>query len=103
MGLRLLFSTRPALQLAMQQQQTHLQLIEPIRVQSRDGLTLLCYICLPQLADGETAPLVVVPHGGPSDRDSWGFDSTTHWLVSRGMGVLNVNFRGSTGLGHTFY
>ena len=43
----------------MQQQHTRLQLIEPIRVPSRDGLTLLCYLCLPQLADGETAALVV--------------------------------------------
>src|SRR5690606_20148045 len=47
----------------------------------------------------EPVPLVIVPHGGPWERDSYGFDPMHQWLANRGYAVLSVNFRGSAGLG----
>jgi dipeptidyl aminopeptidase/acylaminoacyl peptidase len=46
--------------------------------------------------------LVLLVHGGPWGRDSWGYRSTTQWLASRGYAVLSVNYRGSTGFGKRF-
>ena len=79
-----------------------LRAMEPLKITVRDGTQVLCYLTLGSTQSGST-PLVVIPHGGPSDRDSWGFCCVTQWLASRGMSVLNVNFRGSTGFGHRFF
>jgi dipeptidyl aminopeptidase/acylaminoacyl peptidase len=78
-------------------------------IQSRDGLTLVSYLTLPPGtdADGDGRPEAPVPmvlnvHGGPWARDSYGYRSTPQWLANRGYGVLQVNFRGSTGFGKDF-
>ena len=52
--------------------------------------------------EGEAAPMIVIPHGGPHARDSWGFDPDTHIFSQAGYAVLKVNFRGSTGYGKDF-
>jgi dipeptidyl aminopeptidase/acylaminoacyl peptidase len=86
----------------------------PIEYESRDGLTIRGYLTLPlgtplpDLKPGGKAaklklPLVVIPHGGPSGRDTWGFDSEAQFLANRGAAVLQVNFRGSTGYGKSFW
>lgn len=78
-------------------------------VTSRDGLPLVCYLTLPRAADsGEPLkarapqPLVLMVHGGPWDRDRFGFNSMHQWFASRGYAVLSVNFRSSTGFGKRF-
>jgi pimeloyl-ACP methyl ester carboxylesterase len=43
-------------------------------------------------------PMVLYVHGGPWSRDYWGADSVVQWLNNRGYAVLQVNFRGSTGV-----
>ncbi|MBR0278485.1 MAG: S9 family peptidase, partial [Synergistaceae bacterium] len=53
--------------------------------------------------EAKNLPLVVIPHGGPSARDGWGFDSEAQFLANRGIAVLQVNFRGSTGYGKSFW
>jgi dipeptidyl aminopeptidase/acylaminoacyl peptidase len=45
---------------------------------------------------------VVLPHGGPWVRDTWGFDGEVQFLASRGYAVLQPNYRGSTGYGWMF-
>ena len=77
--------------------------MNPITFKSRDGLTIHGYITLPLGAEPKKLPLVVIPHGGPSARDYWGFDSEAQFLANRGLAVLNVNFRGSTGYGKEFW
>jgi dipeptidyl aminopeptidase/acylaminoacyl peptidase len=47
-------------------------------------------------------PLVLLVHGGPWSRDSWGFNPEAQLLANRGYAVLRVNFRGSTGYGKAF-
>jgi len=46
--------------------------------------------------------MVVIPHGGPWHRDTWGFDPEVQFLANRGYAVLRMNFRGSTGYGRKF-
>ncbi len=66
--------------------------------EARDGLPLLTYVTRPKAAQGAT-PAVVAIHGGPWSRDLGGFESESQLLANRGYTVVQVNFRGSTGLG----
>lgn len=77
--------------------------MEPIQYTSRDGLTIHGYLTLPLGVASRDLPLVIIPHGGPSARDEWGFDSEAQFLANRGAAVLQVNFRGSTGYGKKFW
>jgi len=54
------------------------------------------YIALPPQG---AAALVLRIHDGPAQRDSRGADDIDAWLLSRGYGVLKVNYRGSSGFG----
>jgi dipeptidyl aminopeptidase/acylaminoacyl peptidase len=86
-----------------------LQPMHPLEIASRDGLTLPCYLTLPPGSDpngdGKPAapvPMVLLVHGGPWARDTYGFNGVHQLLANRGYGVLSVNFRGSTGFGKAF-
>jgi dipeptidyl aminopeptidase/acylaminoacyl peptidase len=75
-------------------------------IKARDGLDLVAYYSLPADADSngtgrpaEPLPTVLIPHGGPWGRDSWGYDPMHQWLANRGYAVICVNFRASTGYG----
>lgn len=82
--------------------------MEPVIIEARDGLQLVSYLTLPPGQEGHQGrmvrnlPMVLLVHGGPWARDSWGFDSVHQWLANRGYAVLSVNFRGSTGFGKDF-
>ncbi len=75
---------------------------KPVSYQSRDGLTINGYLTLPKNKKGKNLPMVINPHGGPWARDIWGYNPTVQFLASRGYGVLQMNFRGSTGYGKSF-
>lgn len=98
-----LFSGRPALE------GKPLVPMWPREISSRDGKTLVSYLTLPAHADRdkdgtpETAvPMVLLVHGGPWARDTYGYSGYDQWLANRGYAVLSVNFRGSTGFGKAF-
>ncbi len=81
----------------------------PVEIASRDNKTLVSYLTLPRSADANSdgkaetpVPLVLLVHGGPWARDSYGYGSYNQWLANRGYAVLSVNFRGSTGFGKEF-
>ncbi|MEQ2351892.1 alpha/beta hydrolase family protein [Pseudoalteromonas piscicida] len=77
--------------------------VEPVKFTSRDGLTIHGYLTTPINAEKKNLPLIVMPHGGPhGPRDYWQFDPEVQMLASRGMAVLQVNFRGSGGYGDAF-
>nr|WP_145405173.1 alpha/beta fold hydrolase [Paenibacillus xylanexedens] len=76
--------------------------MKPVTYKSRDGLDIHGYLTLPPGAKASELPLVVIPHGGPWSRDSWGYSPQVQFLASRGYAVLQVNFRGSTGYGKKF-
>lgn len=73
----------------------------PVHFKARDGRALHAYLTTPRVRIGRV-PLVVYAHGGPWDRDDWGFDPTVQWLADRGYAVIQVNFRGSTGYGKDY-
>lgn len=77
--------------------------MKPISYTSRDGLKIHGYLTLPKGSSGKKLPLVVHPHGGPSWRDSWGYNPHVQFLASRGYAVFQMNFRGSTGYGKKFW
>ena len=52
--------------------------------------------------DGEKAPLLVKSHGGPTSAASSTLSLSTQYWTSRGIGVLDVNYRGSTGYGRAY-
>lgn len=77
--------------------------MQSVQFQSRDGLTLNGYLTLPKGRQAKNLPIIIKPHGGPWARDVWGFDPEVQFLANRGIGVLQVNFRGSTGYGKAFW
>ncbi|MCU7552980.1 S9 family peptidase [Alteromonas sp. ASW11-19] len=83
--------------------------MQGVVIPARDGLELVSYLTLPLTADPDQdgkaehpAPLVMLVHGGPWGRDSFGYDAIAQWLSNRGYAVLQVNFRSSTGFGKAF-
>jgi dipeptidyl aminopeptidase/acylaminoacyl peptidase len=80
----------------------HMAAMKPIRYPSSDGLEIPAFLTLPKGVAPENLPTIVVPHGGPWGRDSWGFDNLAQFLANRGYAVLQPNFRASTGYGKKF-
>ncbi len=79
--------------------------MEIVQYKARDGLTIPAYISFPKGLDMDSAkklPMVIMPHGGPFARDSHGYDYWVQFLTTRGYGVLQMNYRGSTGYGEGF-
>ncbi|MEM1366434.1 MAG: S9 family peptidase [Cyanobacteria bacterium P01_H01_bin.15] len=91
----LLFSNRPELE------DLPLVEMEPVSFTARDGLTIHGYLSCPE-GGGKPYPTVLLVHGGPWARDSWGYSPVVQWLANRGYAVLQVNYRGSTGYGKAF-
>ncbi len=99
----LLFSNRKALE------GVPLTKMHPVTIRARDGLELVSYLSLPRASDPDAdgrpdkaLPMVLLVHGGPWARDSWGLNSMHQWLADRGYAVLSVNYRASTGFGKKF-
>jgi dipeptidyl aminopeptidase/acylaminoacyl peptidase len=81
----------------------HLAEMKPVKYKSRDGLTIHGYLTVPKGIEAKNIPVVVNPHGGPWARDSWGYNPEAQFLANRGYGVLQMNFRASTGYGKAFF
>ena len=73
--------------------------VRSVRIKAADGTTIPGYLTLPFGSSGKNLPAVVLPHGGPSARDEWGFDWLAQFLAARGYAVLQPNYRGSDGFG----
>ena len=98
-----LFKSRPALA-GMPLTEMH-----PVEIRSRDNKTLVSYLTLPPGSDPDgdgkpaaAVPMVLLVHGGPWGRDSYGYNPSHQWLANRGYAVLSTNFRASTGFGKDF-
>jgi dipeptidyl aminopeptidase/acylaminoacyl peptidase len=91
-----LFATRPAIDAYT------LAPMTPLAYTARDGLTIHGYLTLPADVAPQRLPAIILVHGGPWARDTWGFNNLVQWLANRGYAVLQPNFRGSTGYGKAF-
>jgi dipeptidyl aminopeptidase/acylaminoacyl peptidase len=52
--------------------------------------------------DGELPPYIVVVHGGPTAQSDATLSAGTAYFTSRGIGVIDVNYGGSTGYGREY-
>ncbi|MES2904719.1 MAG: S9 family peptidase [Pseudomonadota bacterium] len=76
--------------------------VKPITYAARDGVKIPAYLTLPPGSSGKALGAVVLPHGGPSSRDEWGFDWLAQFFAARGYAVIQPNYRGSSGYGEEF-
>jgi dipeptidyl aminopeptidase/acylaminoacyl peptidase len=78
--------------------------VKPMNYPSADGVSIPGYLTLPPgREDARGLPAIVMPHGGPSERDEWGFDWLAQFFAQRGYAVLQPNFRGSSGYGDDWF
>ena len=52
--------------------------------------------------EGEKPPFIAVVHGGPTGHSSGGYSPTYAYFTSRGIGIIDVNYGGSTGYGREY-
>lgn len=69
---------------------------------ARDGLIIEAFLTLPRTGPQKNLPTLMFPHGGPWARDSGSFDYWVQFFANKGYAVLQMNFRGSDGLGFAF-
>ncbi|MFM6975683.1 MAG: S9 family peptidase [Sphingobacteriaceae bacterium] len=77
--------------------------MKPISYQAADGVTIQGYLTLPRGKNEKNLPVVVLPHGGPDNRNNWSYNAEVQFLANRGYAVFQVNFRGSKGYGKAFW
>jgi dipeptidyl aminopeptidase/acylaminoacyl peptidase len=75
---------------------------EALDFPASDGVTLHGLLYMPKGAEGKKPPVLLGVHGGPSAQARPGFNPVFQYLLSRGIAVFDLNFRGSTGFGKTF-
>lgn len=68
---------------------------------ARDGMRIPAYLTLPEKIDSPQ-PTIVMIHGGPTERDHWGWDREVQILAGSGYVVFQPQFRGSDGFGRKF-
>jgi dipeptidyl aminopeptidase/acylaminoacyl peptidase len=75
-----------------------------VRYKSFDGLEIPAIYYKPHQASAKTkVPAIVFVHGGPGGQAGQYYFSLTQFLVNHGYAVLDVNNRGSSGYGKTFF
>ena len=80
-----------------------LAVMKEISYPGRDKVAVPAFLTLPTGEKKTGLPAVVLPHGGPSSRDFWGFDMLAQFLAANGYAVLQSNYRGSDGYGMAWY
>ena len=85
----------------------YLSVPQAIEFPTAKGLTAHGFFYAPRNRDfsglpGERPPLLVMSHGGPTGATSTAFNCEVQFWTSRGVGVLDVNYGGSTGYGRAY-
>lgn len=79
----------------------------PIEFPTGDGKTAYGFYYPPtnpefEAPEGELPPLIVESHGGPTSHATPTLDREFLYWTSRGIGVVDVNYRGSSGYGREY-
>jgi dipeptidyl aminopeptidase/acylaminoacyl peptidase len=85
----------------------YLSIPQSISYPSANGRTAQAFFYPPanqdaRAPDGEKPPLIVISHGGPTGMAASTLNLKTQYWTSRGFGVLDVNYGGSSGFGRAF-
>jgi len=76
--------------------------VQSISYPAADGTMIPAYLTIAKGLMAKNLPAIVLPHGGPSSRDNWGFDWLAQFLAARGYAVIQPNYRGSAGYGDDY-
>lgn len=77
---------------------------EHVRSKSYDGLEVPGLLYRPQqVSRGSRAPALVMVHGGPGGQAMLGYRPVIQALVNHGYVLFDINNRGSSGYGKTFF
>jgi dipeptidyl aminopeptidase/acylaminoacyl peptidase len=77
---------------------------EVVRYKSFDGLEIPAIFYKPHnIKPGDKMPALVKVHGGPGGQARVRYNPTVQYLVNHGYVIIDVNNRGSSGYGKTFY
>ena len=77
---------------------------EVARFKSFDGMVIPGILYKPHQATAEAkAPAIVLVHGGPGGQARRGYSSLAQFLANHGYVILDINNRGSSGYGKSFY
>jgi dipeptidyl aminopeptidase/acylaminoacyl peptidase len=75
-----------------------------VRFNAADGVTIPGLLYQPHQASASSrAPALVLVHGGPGGQAQVGYFALTQALVNHGYVVYDINNRGSSGYGKTFF
>lgn len=77
--------------------------VTPVTIKGDGGVAIPGYLTMPPGGPKTGLPAIVLPHGGPSARDEWGFDWLSQFYAARGYAVLQPNYRGSSGYGDAWF
>ena len=85
----------------------YLSIPEPVEFPTENDLTAHGFFYAPKNRDyaapaGERPPLLVMSHGGPTSAATMTLKLSIQYWTSRGIGVLDVNYGGSTGYGRAY-
>jgi dipeptidyl aminopeptidase/acylaminoacyl peptidase len=85
----------------------YLSVPESVSYPSSGGRTAHAFFYPPHNTDyaapeGEKPPVIVISHGGPTSMASNTLKLATQYWTSRGIGVLDVNYGGSSGFGRDY-
>ncbi|MDO5745231.1 MAG: prolyl oligopeptidase family serine peptidase, partial [Micrococcaceae bacterium] len=80
---------------------------EAMEFTAKDGAKVYAHVYAPKLGDltgeeGELAPYVAFVHGGPTSQAFAQLSLSIAYYTSRGLGVVDVNYGGSTGFGRAY-
>jgi dipeptidyl aminopeptidase/acylaminoacyl peptidase len=80
---------------------------QPIEFPTGDGEVAYGFYYPPanpgfEAPEGELPPLIVESHGGPTSHATPALDAEFLYWTSRGIGVVDVNYRGSSGYGREY-
>ncbi|GAB3192523.1 S9 family peptidase [Nesterenkonia suensis] len=80
---------------------------EPITVTSEEGQDIHAVLYRPrntgaQAPSGELPPFIAQVHGGPTGQAAVGLSLAIAYYTSRGIGVVDINYGGSTGFGRAY-
>jgi dipeptidyl aminopeptidase/acylaminoacyl peptidase len=85
-------------------EQAHLVESEVVRFKSYDGVIVPGILYKPKgVSAANPAPAIVLVHGGPGGQARRTYNAQVQHLVNQGYAVFDINNRGSSGYGKTFF